>query len=351
MAGQAIAGLRRSDFEFELPPELIAQHPTQRRDGARLLHVHGTQLGDHVVREVPDFVRPGDVFVINDTRVVPARLRGHKPSGGRVELLVERPMDPQRAWCMVRTSHTPRPGQVFVIPTPSGAVRAEVLGRQEDLFELAFSAPLLDLMQSAGELPLPPYITHAPDAADLERYQTVYARAPGAVAAPTAGLHFTPELLEAMTQRGADIVRVTLHVGAGTFLPVRHEDLSQHRMHLEHFEIPAATADIVNQARDQGRRVTAIGTTSVRALESAARDGRLVAGPGDTRLFILPGFRFQIVDRLFTNFHLPASTLMMLVSAFAGADAIRAAYHHAIAQRYRFFSYGDAMLLERHDAI
>jgi S-adenosylmethionine:tRNA ribosyltransferase-isomerase len=295
---------------------------------------------------------PGDVLVINDTRVVKARLRGEKASGGRVEVLLERAVSAHRALVLLRTSHAPRPGTAlrFAARAPDGAVTAfaaTVTGREGDLFAVEFAQPLDDVLDAAGEIPLPPYIRHAPAAEDAARYQTVYAQQPGAVAAPTAGLHFTEALLAALQARGVLLARVTLHVGAGTFQPVRAGRLRDHRMHAERFDVPEETVRHVNAARAAGRRIIAVGTTSVRALESSVRDGQLRAGAGETQLFILPGYRFQIVDRLLTNFHLPGSTLLMLVAAFAGTATIQAAYRHAVAQRYRFFSYGDAMLLER----
>ena len=346
---------RRERFEFDLPPELIAQHPAPTREAARLLHVvghaNGLQLRDGRIPDLVDAFAPGDVLVVNDTRVIKARLRGEKSSGGRVEILLERAVSTHRALVLLRTSHAPRPGTAlrFAATTREGTVyAATVTGRQGDLFELEFERPLDEVLDAAGEIPLPPYIRHAPAPEDAARYQTVYAREPGAVAAPTAGLHLTEALLAALQARGVVLARITLHVGAGTFQPVRAERLCEHRMHSERYEVPPETAERVNAARAAGRRIIAVGTTSVRALESSATDGELRAGAGETRLFILPGFRFQIVDRLLTNFHLPGSTLMMLVSAFAGTSTIQAAYRHAVAHRYRFFSYGDAMLLERH---
>jgi len=350
---------RREDFTFELPPELIAQHPSTARDGARLLHVSasasGVQLRDGQIPDLVSAFDPGDVLVVNDTRVVKARLRGEKASGGRVEILLERAVDVRRALVLLRTSHTPRPGTPlrFAGVAPDGTVTtyaATVTGREGDLFVVDFADPLDEVLQAAGEIPLPPYIRHAPAAEDAARYQTVYAQEPGAVAAPTAGLHFTEALLAALQARGVQLARVTLHVGAGTFQPVRADRLREHRMHSERYHVPEQTAQRVNCARAAGRKVIAVGTTSVRALESSVEHGELRAGSGETRLFILPGFRFQIVDRLLTNFHLPESTLLMLVSAFAGTATIQAAYRHAVAQRYRFFSYGDAMLLDRQPA-
>jgi S-adenosylmethionine:tRNA ribosyltransferase-isomerase len=352
MAGQAVdsGGLALADFDFDLPPELIAQHPLADRAASRLLHVQPRQLADLRFAELPRLIAPGEVLVFNDTRVIRARLFGRKPSGGRIEALVERLLDERRALALLRTSHSPKAGTRILFGDGDEPVIATVVARHEELFELAFSREVTATLEHFGHVPLPPYIRHADDAHDAERYQTVYAKRAGAVAAPTAGLHFTAELLEALRGRGAHCVFVTLHVGAGTFQPVRSERIAGHRMHAERYEIPPATAAAVNAARAAGRPVTAVGTTSLRALESAARDGGLAAGSGETRLFITPGYAFRAVDRLLTNFHLPRSTLLMLVSAFAGIERIRGAYAHAVAQRYRFFSYGDAMLLERSPA-
>lgn len=338
---------RLEDFDFALPPELIAQHPLPERSASRLLNVEGERLTDLHVADLPALVEPGEVLVFNDTKVIKARLFGRKESGGRIEALIERVPAPRRALALVRASHAPQPGARVSFGEGNDAVGAIVIGRCDDLFELEFERDVLATLEAIGHVPLPPYIAHADDANDAARYQTVFAREAGAVAAPTAGLHFDEPLLARLRDSGAQIVFVTLHVGAGTFQPVRVSDLRAHRMHSERYRIDAAAAQVINEARAQGRRVTAIGTTSVRALESAARDGRVHAGEGETRLFILPGFRFQIVDRLLTNFHLPRSTLLMLVAAFAGLQRIRSAYAHAIERRYRFFSYGDAMLLER----
>jgi S-adenosylmethionine:tRNA ribosyltransferase-isomerase len=348
MAGQAVDDLRLSDFDYELPPELIAQQPLPERSASRLLHVEPARLTDLVFADLERLLSPGELLVFNDTRVIKARLLGRKPSGGRVEVLIERIVAPRQALALLRTSHSPRAGQVFVFGDAASQTTATVRGRQQDFFELEFAQDVLAVLQAHGHVPLPPYITHADSAQDAERYQTVYARRPGAVAAPTAGLHFTEALLARLRAHGVQTATLTLHVGAGTFQPVRTEKLSEHLMHSEWYEIPAATAQAVEAARAAGRPVTAVGTTSLRALESAAQDdGRLMAGSRDTALFITPGYRFRVVDRLITNFHLPRSTLLMLVAAFAGLPRIRSAYAHAVAQRYRFFSYGDAMLLER----
>jgi S-adenosylmethionine:tRNA ribosyltransferase-isomerase len=335
--------LTLDDFDFDLPPELIAQHPLPERTASRLLHVAADGLHDLTFVDVERLLVPGDLLVFNDTRVLKARLLGSKPTGGRVEALVERVVEPTVALALVRTSHPPRPGAVFLF----GDARATVEGRHGDFFVLCFDADVAGVMERHGHVPLPPYIAHADGADDATRYQTVYAARPGAVAAPTAGLHFTRALLDRLQARGIELATLTLHVGAGTFLPVRTAKLAEHRMHTERFEIAPPTADAINAARAAGRRVVAVGTTSLRALESAGTAGTVRAGSGETALFITPGYDFRIVDALLTNFHLPKSTLLMLVSAFAGMEAIRAAYAHAIARRYRFFSYGDAMFLER----
>ncbi|HMA32337.1 MAG TPA: tRNA preQ1(34) S-adenosylmethionine ribosyltransferase-isomerase QueA [Casimicrobiaceae bacterium] len=336
-----------SDFDYDLPPELIAQTPARERSASRLLHVDGPKLDDLRFTDLPSLLDANDLLVFNDTRVINARIRGRKPTGGEVEMLVERVTGVDSAIVQLRASHPPRIGGVILLP---GGARATVEARDDRFFSLKFDGvgELHRWLEQHGELPLPPYITHAPDASDAERYQTVYARVRGAVAAPTAGLHFDPPMFEALAERGVEQVFVTLHVGAGTFQPVQAEQLSEHRMHSETYEIPQATVDAIDRVRTRGGRVVAVGTTSLRALEAAVdASGRLHAGPGDTALFITPGYAFRVVDRLLTNFHLPKSTLMMLVSAFAGYDTIRHAYAHAIAKRYRFMSYGDAMLLEK----
>ena len=334
-----------SDFDFDLPDELIAQLPPEVRGGSRLLHVDaaGTQH-DRWFRDLPALLRPDDLLVMNDTRVIKARLFGHKDSGGKVELLVERVTAEFEALAFIRASHAPKPGSQIVL---ADDVTAEVLARQDDLTQLRFERPVLDVLEQLGQLPLPPYITHTPTADDEARYQTVYANEPGAVAAPTAGLHFDDAMFDALRAQGVRTARVTLHVGAGTFQPVRVDHLADHKMHSERYTIPQATVDAISETRSRGGRVVAVGTTSLRALEAAAQHGALHAGSSETDIFITPGYHFNLVDALITNFHLPKSTLLMLVAAFAGYDRIRAAYAHAIAQRYRFFSYGDAMLLER----
>jgi S-adenosylmethionine:tRNA ribosyltransferase-isomerase len=339
-----------SDFDFDLPEELIAQFPAGQRTDSRLLCLDGNSgaIADACFRDIVDRIHPGDLLVFNNTKVIKARLLGEKDSGGKVEVLVERIMDQHRILAHVKASHAPKAGGRLRL---AGAFEATVLGRHDDLFELCFNsdAGVLDLLDRHGKLPLPPYITHSPDASDEERYQTVYASQPGAVAAPTAGLHFDEALLEALAQRGVRSAFVTLHIGAGTFQPVRTEQVAEHVMHSEWYQIPEETVAAVKATQTSGGKVTAVGSTAMRALESAAQGGELLAGSGDTDIFITPGYRFRVVERLLTNFHLPRSTLVMLVSAFAGTANIQRAYRHAVAQRYRFFSYGDAMLLERQD--
>jgi len=340
------ARLTLDDFDYALPPELIAQFPAATRSGSRLLHVDGATLTNLAFPDIADLVSPGDVVVMNDTRVLRARVAGSKPSGGRVELLVERLLSDDEAWVQLKASHLPGIGSAVLLP---GGASATALERDGGFFRVRFlgTGPVADWLERHGELPLPPYIARPAADADSQRYQTVYARVPGAVAAPTAGLHFDEALLARLEAGGACLARVTLHVGAGTFLPVRDADLSRHRMHSERFVVPQETVDAIAAARARGCRVLAVGTTSLRALEAASSEGALAAGESETALFIRPGYRFRTVDRLLTNFHLPKSTLLMLVAAFAGLDTIRRAYAHAIAARYRFFSYGDAMLLER----
>jgi S-adenosylmethionine:tRNA ribosyltransferase-isomerase len=336
---------RLSDFDFALPPGLIAQTPAAERSASRLLVVNHDQFADRMFRELPSLLDPRDLLVFNDTRVIRARLHGHKDSGDKIEVLIERVLGPREALAQMRASHAPRAGSVVAI----GAFRLIVIGRDDRFFHLRLDgdATLDKLLERHGEIPLPPYIARPSTDDDAARYQTVYARVPGAVAAPTAGLHFDPTMLAALAERGIASAFVTLHVGAGTFLPVQTEDLSDHRMHREWFDLRAATVAAIEETRERGGHVVAVGTTTLRALESAASHGTLQAGPQETQLFITPGFEFRVVDRLLTNFHLPKSTLLMLVSAFAGYAEIRAAYAHAIAERYRFFSYGDAMLLDR----
>jgi S-adenosylmethionine:tRNA ribosyltransferase-isomerase len=337
--------LKRSDFHFELPAELIAQQPLARRSDSRLLHLHraSSALQDCSMRDLPSLLRAGDLLVFNNTRVLPARLFASKQTGGKVEILVERMLDKFSCLAQVRASKTPRPGSKLVL---EDGTELEVQGRQDEFFSLqSRHQPLATLMEKLGHMPLPPYIERPDNPDDLERYQTVYASKPGAVAAPTAGLHFDEPLLQALDQHGVQRTQLTLHVGAGTFQPVRVDNIEDHQMHAEYLEVPESVCEAVAETRARGGRVIAVGTTSVRSLETAATSGELQAFAGDSRIFIYPGYRFRVVDGMLTNFHLPESTLLMLVSAFAGIDAIGSAYAHAIAQRYRFFSYGDAMLL------
>ena len=338
--------LTLSDFDYALPPHLIAQAPADERTSSRLLHVAGDAFADLHFRDLPELIAPGDLLVLNDTRVIRARLIGRKPTGGRVEALIERIVDRNEAWLQIKASHMPKIGSSIDF---AGRATATVVARDERLFRLRFDIdePLFEWLERHGEVPLPPYITRQVGDDDARRYQTVYARYAGAVAAPTAGLHFDTSMLAALARRGVGTAFVTLHVGAGTFSPVESKDLSQHRMHAERFDVPATTAQAIAITRARGGRILAVGTTTLRALESAADAGGVQPLTGETRLFITPGFRFRVVDRLLTNFHLPKSTLLMLVSAFAGTETVRRAYGHAIAKRYRFFSYGDAMLVER----
>lgn len=336
-----------SDFDFALPPELIAQHPAPERSASRLLDGRAWPPVDRIFRDLPQLLAPGDLLVFNDTRVIKARLFGTKPTGGAVEALVERVLPGHEVWAHLRASKSPKPGSVVRF---ADAFDAEVLGRggpDDGLFHLRFPDDPLVLLERHGHVPLPPYITHADSEDDARRYQTVFAAKPGAVAAPTAALHFDDAVLAALRERGVGLAQVTLHVGAGTFQPVRTENLAEHKMHSEWFEVSADTVAAIERTHAAGGRIVAVGTTTLRALESAAVSGSLEAGSRDTDIFITPGFTFRVVDVLITNFHLPKSTLMMLVSAFAGHAHIMALYRHAIEQRYRFFSYGDAMLLER----
>lgn len=338
--------MQRSDFHFELPDDLIASVPCEQRSGSRLLVLdrHSGQLRDERFVDLPDWLSPGDLLVFNDTRVIPARLYGHKASGGKIEILVERVTGVHTCLAHVRASKSPKPGGRLV--TEAGTL--EVEGRDGDLFRLSLDpaqGSLMKALETYGHIPLPPYIRRedAPD--DRERYQTVYAAKPGSVAAPTAGLHFDDALLARLAERGVESAYVTLHVGAGTFQPVKTERIEDHRMHTEWLQVSLDTVEKVRRTRERGGRVVAVGTTSVRSLETAARSGQLEAFEGETAIFIHPGYEFRVVDALITNFHLPESTLIMLVSALAGHAATMAAYRHAVAQRYRFFSYGDAMLI------
>ncbi len=342
--------MKLSDFNYDLPPNLIAQHPLANRTDSRLLEVRATgtnpvQLLDRQFTEILDLIRPGDLLVLNDTKVIPARLHGKKETGGNVELLIERISGDKQAWVQIRASKVPKTGSIVHIHNKEGETfPVEMIGYDGRFYEVRFPENVFELLERFGELPLPPYIEHLPDTEDAQRYQTVVAKNPGAVAAPTAGLHFDEAILTKLQEMGVRQASVTLHVGAGTFTPVREEDLSKHRMHHEWFSVPEATIAAIEQTHRSGGRVIAVGTTSLRALESQALSK---TSSGETNLFITPGFEFKTVDCLLTNFHLPKSTLLMLVSAFAGMENIQAAYQHAIHQEYRFFSYGDAMFLCR----
>lgn len=338
--------MQRSDFHFDLPPGLIAQHPTADRTGSRLLCLDGNsdQMQDKQFIDLLDLLQAGDLLVFNDTRVIPARLFGNKESGGRVEVLIERLLDEKRVLAHVRASKSPKAGSRLLLEEH---FQVEVLGRQGELFELLFPGNAIELLEAWGRMPLPPYIEREAEAVDAERYQTVFSDADkkGAVAAPTAGLHFDQAMLEKIKAQGIATAYVTLHVGAGTFQPVRVDDISEHHMHSEYLEVGDDTCNAIEQTRLRGGRVIAVGTTVVRSLESAARDGGLSPFSGETNIFITPGYQFQVVDAMLTNFHLPESTLLMLVCAFAGYDEVISAYKHAVQQRYRFFSYGDAMFV------
>ncbi len=337
--------MKLSDFYYPLPAELIAQQPLAQRSASRLLCVdrHSGRLSDRNFSDLPALLTPGDLLVFNNTEVIPARLYAHKASGGRVEILVERLLDRRQCLAQVRASKSPKAGGKLVLEDGSELL---VQARQEGFYQLSSdTADLMELLRKFGHVPLPPYITRADNDADRLRYQTVFAEAPGAVAAPTAGLHFDRALLESLKKAGIQSTTVTLHVGAGTFQPVRVERIEDHRMHAEWLEVTQAACDAIAAARERGGRVVAVGTTAVRSLETAAQGGSLEPYSGDSRIFIYPPYRFRVVDAMITNFHLPESTLLMLVSAFAGHAHILAAYRHAVAQGYRFFSYGDATLL------
>ncbi|MDD2800204.1 MAG: tRNA preQ1(34) S-adenosylmethionine ribosyltransferase-isomerase QueA [Methylobacter sp.] len=340
--------MKKSDFVYQLPPQLIAQKPLPERDASRLLCMHRDDgsLSNKQFADFIDLIDERDLLVFNDTKVIPARLYGQKISGGKIEILIERVLDQHHALAHIRASKSPKPGSVLEL---DDSFSCEVQGRIDDLFQLRFNGgvDVLDILGKIGHIPLPPYITRADDESDLTRYQTVFAKQSGAVAAPTAGLHFDQAMMEKIAAKGVETTFVTLHVGSGTFQPVRVEDLSQHLMHKEYFAVGADTVTAVQQARARGGRVIAIGTTAVRALESASQSGTLSVGFGDTQLFITPGYEFKSVDALLTNFHLPESTLLMLVSAFAGYEHVMNAYRHAVENSYRFFSYGDAMFLSR----
>lgn len=344
-----------SDFDFDLPPELIAQVALPQRSASRLLEVNGqtspATLADRRFADLPDCIESGDLLVFNDTKVLKARFIGQKASGGKIEVLIERLTGERTALAQIRASKSPAAGTTLRL---ADAFDVTVGERVEPFYTLHFPDDCLTLIEQFGRLPLPPYIEHDPDAFDETRYQTVYAQNPGAVAAPTAGLHFDDSIFARLDAKGVERATLTLHVGAGTFQPVRVENIDEHKMHSEWYQLPQSLVDKIAATKARGNRVIAVGTTSMRALEAAARDveaaGRpLAATSAETDIFITPGYRFRVVDRLVTNFHLPKSTLLMLVSAFAGIETIRAAYRHAIDKRYRFFSYGDAMLLTRHD--
>ena len=344
--------MKTRDFSFELPTELIAQYPAEHRTASRLLHIDRKTgaFEDRQFTAFPELLEPEDVLVFNDTRVIPARLYGRKPTGGKVEILIERIISEHRALAHVRASKTPRVGTEIMLDSAAGAesYRCRVEDRRDDLFVLTTDADtrITEMLDQVGHMPLPPYIARTDQADDLERYQTVYAREPGAVAAPTAGLHFDDEMLQTLADKGVGSAFVTLHVGAGTFQPVRSEQIADHTMHSEYLVVPEETVRLCRQARAQGGRIIAIGTTTVRSLETAAAGGELQAFRGETDIFIYPGYEFRSVDALLTNFHLPESTLLMLVCAFAGYETTMRAYSHAVKERYRFFSYGDAMFIE-----
>ncbi len=338
--------MRRDEFSYQLPEELIAQFPTEQRGNSRLLAMvcPSGELTDLEFSNFPGLLKAGDLLVFNDTRVIPARLFGNKETGGKVEILLERILDDQQMLAQVRASKSPKPGSMIHL---QGGIRLELMERQEDMFVLDVIGEMsvLELLQQVGHIPLPPYIQRDDDVEDIERYQTVYAKKPGAVAAPTAGLHFTDKLMQEITEQGIDSVYVTLHVGAGTFQPVRVDNIEEHQMHSEYLEVSADVCEKVKQCKAKGGRVIAIGTTAVRCLETAAQASELKPYQGETDIFIYPGYEFKVIDALITNFHLSESTLLMLVSAFAGRDNIMDAYQHAIDEAYRFFSYGDAMFL------
>ncbi len=336
--------MRLSDFDYDLPPELIAQAPASERAASRLLQVAGGQcrLDDHIFADLPSLLEPGDLLVVNDTRVIPARVHGRKSSGGRIEMLLERLTGPRTGMAQLRASRAPRVGAQLSF---AGGATAVVAGRHGALFELRFDCDLAAYLEQHGEVPLPPYIDRPPRDEDAQRYQTVYAQHPGAVAAPTAGLHFDAGLLAALEERGIGHASLTLHVGLGTFAPVRCDDIREHRLHAEVAIVGDSLCERVADTKARGGRVVAVGTTAVRALETAGQHGALEPYTGETRLFIYPGFKFRVVDALVTNFHLPRSSLLMLVAAFVGHTCMLSAYRHAVMMRYRFFSYGDAMLV------
>lgn len=342
--------MKTQDFDFHLPEALIAQHPTTKRSASKLLYLNAVtdDIKDEAFLDLPDYLSEKDLLIFNDTRVIKARLSGNKSTGGAAEVLVERIVNEHEAYALVKASRSPKIGSRIIL---SNHIEVEVAGREDDLFHLKFlsSTPLFDLLEQYGSLPLPPYIKHNANDTDASRYQTVYAKHAGAVAAPTAGLHFDDKILAQLKDKGVQIAYITLHVGAGTFQPVKVDEIAKHKMHSEIYHIPQETVDLIEKTRLANGKVTAVGTTVLRALESAAQNGGLVAGSQETNIFITPGYTFKVIDRLLTNFHLPKSTLLMLVSAFAGFNPIKNAYRHAVEKEYRFFSYGDAMLLEKRE--
>ena len=342
--------MQTSDFDYDLPEQLIAQYPLAERTASRLLHIKDNALSDKHFTDILDLINPGDLLVFNNTKVIPARLHGQKETGGKVEVLVERVLDEHRVLAHVRASKSPKAGTMLLLESD---MRAKMLGRHDELFELHLYhlAPdsqtnVIDLLEQYGHMPLPPYIERDDELSDQQRYQTVYAEKPGAVAAPTAGLHFDNDLLEKLKQKNVDFAHVTLHVGAGTFQPVRCDNIKDHKMHTEYVEVSQQVVDQVNKTKQAGGRIIAVGTTAVRSLESAAKEGELKPFYSDTNIFIYPGYEFKVIDALITNFHLPQSTLLMLVCAMAGYDNMMTAYKHAVEQEYRFFSYGDAMFID-----
>jgi S-adenosylmethionine:tRNA ribosyltransferase-isomerase len=339
-----------SDFTYDLPEELIAQYPPENRGGSRLLYLDGDEnLSDSTFRRFPEYLKAGDLLVLNDTRVIPARLFSHKATGGKVEIMLERVLDNNVLLVQLRASKSPKPGTMLLLDEKTSF---EVTGRQDSMFLLKYRGKeqLTDCLNRLGHMPLPPYISREDENEDRERYQTVFSDKPGAVAAPTAGLHFTQEILQQLEDSGVSNVRLTLHVGAGTFQPLRVDDIAEHKMHSEYMCVSDAVVERINQTKAAGGRIIAVGTTVVRSLETAARNGQLASYDGDTDIFIYPGFKFNVVDLLLTNFHLPKSTLLMLVCAFGGKEKIMNAYQHAIREKYRFYSYGDAMLINKSEA-
>jgi len=335
--------MQTEDFHFELPQSLIAQFPPAERGDSRLLYLNGAETQDLMFRDLESLLQPNDLLIFNNTKVIPARLFGRKSTGGKIEILIERITEENRALAHIRSSKSPKAGATLILDGDGSEV--EVMGREGALFQIQFNEPAIDLLNRIGHIPLPPYIERADGEDDLDRYQTVYAREEGAVAAPTAGLHFSDDMLQRLADRGIKQAFLTLHVGAGTFQPVRVENIAEHQMHSERIEVSQKICDAVTETKKSGGRVIAVGTTVVRSLESAARDGELKPFSGETDIFITPGYQFKVIDGLLTNFHLPESTLLMLVSALAGHKRMMAAYQHAVDEKYRFFSYGDAMLI------